>query len=280
MEITAKQKGILRLTESALMIAFGTVLSELKLLSMPMGGTVTVMSILPLAIIAYRYGIRWGLISGAAYGLLQMILGMDNLRYGTNFLAVVCIILFDYMIAFASQGFAGMFRGKFHGNQSAELSLGIVVAGIFRYACHFISGWAVWGMWAPEGMPAWLYSLEYNALYMVPEVLITAFGAAVLSVFLDFTSRDITRRRRTEKAGAYHIGPFLLKAIGFISFIIGLIYTLTSLVYPLTAEDVPMPAFSSLLPVLLPTVLGGLLLFGIGHLLQHKQEQQDKQAKN
>ena len=91
------------------------------------------------------------------------------------------------------------FRGKLK-YQAAELAVGAVFAGALRFVCHFITGWTIWSVWAPEGMPAWLYSLGYNATYMVPEIIITAIGAALISLILDFQSPDITRRRAKETA--------------------------------------------------------------------------------
>ena len=68
-----------RLTESAIMLAFAAVLSEIKIIHMPYGGSVTAFSMLPLILIAYRYGVKWGLVTSATYGLIQLLLGMDNL---------------------------------------------------------------------------------------------------------------------------------------------------------------------------------------------------------
>ena len=85
--------NILRLTESAVMIALATVLSNIKFFEMPMGGSVTAFSMLPIVLIAYRYGLKWGLFTGGVYGVMQMLLGMHNLKYGTSILAVLVIIL-------------------------------------------------------------------------------------------------------------------------------------------------------------------------------------------
>ena len=148
-----RKKTILRLCESAIMIALATVLSMIKFANLPFGGSVTLCSMLPLVLIAYRYKWKWGLLTGVVYGLVQMVLGANNLSYGTSALAVILIILFDYLVAFGVMGFAGIFRDKFH-NQPLEIALGAFVACALRYICHFISGWAVWKMWAPEGQPA------------------------------------------------------------------------------------------------------------------------------
>ena len=84
---------VLMLTESAAMIAFATVLSIVKIVDMPYGGSVTACSMLPLLIIAYRYGTKWGLLTSFTYGVIQMFLGMDNLTYATSFWAAGAYIL-------------------------------------------------------------------------------------------------------------------------------------------------------------------------------------------
>lgn len=114
------------------MIALATVLSMIKFANLPFGSSVTLCSMLPLVLIAYRYKWKWGLLTGVVYGLVQMVLGANNLSYGTSALAVILIILFDYLVAFGVMGFAGIFRDKFH-NQPLEIALGAFVACALRY---------------------------------------------------------------------------------------------------------------------------------------------------
>lgn len=188
------QKPILRLTESALMLALSVILSLIKLTDLPFGGSVTLFSMLPVVIIAYRYGTSWGLLTGFVSGLLQMLLGMSNLKYGTTPLAVVAIILLDYIIAFGAQGLGGLFRKLPH--QGIGLAIGGGLACVIRYLCHVLSGVTVWKDFAPEGMNLYAYSFGYNATYMVPETLITMLGALLISLVLDFRSKNITRPLR------------------------------------------------------------------------------------
>ena len=86
---------VLRLVESALLLAIATVLSMIKLLDMPYGGSVTACSALPILLIAYRHGTGWGLFTGLVYSLLQLLLGMNTLSYCTTPLSVVAVILLD-----------------------------------------------------------------------------------------------------------------------------------------------------------------------------------------
>lgn len=265
--VNQKRGNVLRMTETAVMIAFATVLSEIKIVNLPFGGTVTAFSMLPLILIAYRYGTRWGLLSGFVYSLLQMMLGMDNLRYGVNFLAVAAIILFDYVVAFTALGLAGLFRDKIK-NQGLALAAGVVFVSILRYLCHFVSGWAVWSVWAPEGMPAWLYSLGYNASYMVPECLITAVGAVLISFVLDFSSTDITRRGREADAKPKNNSAIAAKLAGFGLIAAGVLYDVFAAVNVLMAEtETEMPK-EALLAVLAVCVVAGVLLIAIGEIVQ------------
>ena len=63
------------LVECALMIAIGTVLSNIKLFTMPNGGSVTLLSMLPFVLVSFRHGVKWGLFTGFVNGCLQMLLG-------------------------------------------------------------------------------------------------------------------------------------------------------------------------------------------------------------
>ena len=140
---------VLMLTESAVMIAFATVLSIVKIVDMPYGGSVTACSMLPLLIIADRYGTKWGLLTSFTYGVIQMFLGMDNLSYATSFWAAIAIILLDYFVAFVVLGLGGLFR-KITKTQGQALCAASVVTGFLRYLCHTISGCTVWaGMALP-----------------------------------------------------------------------------------------------------------------------------------
>lgn len=247
---------ILRLTESAVMIALATVLSNIKFFEMPMGGSVTAFSMLPIVLIAFRYGVKWGTFTGAVYGMMQMLLGMHNLKYGTSLWAVLVIILFDYIVAFGVLGAGGLFRDRVK-NQAAALALGSVAASFLRFACHFVSGWVVWGVWAPEGMPAWVYSVTYNAYYMVPEAVLTAIGLALMSAYLDFTSENITRRFAKAEVSPRNNTALACKLTGVSTVAVGVLYAIGEALAVFTAADAEVDKLQLLL------VLGGALLIGV-----------------
>lgn len=166
----------LRLTESAVMLALGFILSLLKIIDMPFGGSVTAFSMLPIIIIAYRYKTPWGLLVGLTASLLQMIMGIKNLTYATSAGAVIAIILLDYVVAFTAMGLGGIFRGRIK-NQGASLAAGALTACVLRYICHVISGCTVWAGVSIPDTDGLLYSLAYNAAYMIPETVVTVVGA-------------------------------------------------------------------------------------------------------
>lgn len=187
-----RNKTTLRLTESALMLAFATVLSLIAIVQLPYGGSITACSMLPILLIAYRHGTVWGVFTGLAYGVMQLLLGMNNLTYGTSIGAVAAILLLDYLIAFACLGLGGVFRKVFP-QQSSALVAGTVLASIARYICHVISGCTVWAGVSIPDKDGLIFSLAYNATYMLPEMLVTIVGALYLSKVLDFRAETITR---------------------------------------------------------------------------------------
>lgn len=189
------KKRILKIAESSVMLALATVLSMITFFSLPAGGSVTPFSMLPVLIIAYRYGMKWGFGVGVVYGLIQMMLGLNNLSYATNALAGVCIILFDYLVAFGVIGFGGLFRKM--KNQAVGFSLGVAVACVLRFLCHFLTGVTVWADYTGGIWNTIVFSLTYNGSYMLPELVITAIVGAILMSVLDFRSERLGPIKRS-----------------------------------------------------------------------------------
>ena len=185
-----KSKNRIRiLTECSIMIALSTVLSIIKLIELPYGGSVTVASMLPIVIIATRHGTPTGLCAAFAAGAIQLLLGLNNLSYFTTWYSVVAIIFLDYIIAFAVFGLSGIFR-RIMSNQGLSMLVGALFASIARYVCHVISGATVWAGLSSPDSAALLYSLGYNATYMIPETVVLLISVAYIGASLDF-SREI-----------------------------------------------------------------------------------------
>ncbi|WP_283673340.1 energy-coupled thiamine transporter ThiT [Butyricicoccus sp. Marseille-Q5471] len=166
------------LVECALMIAIGTVLMMVKIYELPNGGSVTLVSMLPFVLVSFRHGPKWGMITGLACALLQMMTGWYAPPAGTV-LAYFGMIMLDYIVAFTMLGTACVFAKPFK-NRMAGVVVGTAVVCLIRFLCSFLSGFLIWGSIVTDGMGAVIYSLGYNASYMVPETILTTLTAAVL----------------------------------------------------------------------------------------------------
>ena len=189
---TKGKNRVRKLVECAVMIALASALSFFPILKMPYGGSVTFASMLPIILIAYRNGIGWGLGSGFAFAFIQQMLGLDNLSYVSTWQSVLAVIILDYALAFVVLGLGGIFRGKLK-NQSAEMVLGTVFVCALRYLCHVISGATVWAGISIPTKAALIYSIGYNATYMLPEVIVTAVVAYYVASMIDFRKEKIGR---------------------------------------------------------------------------------------
>ena len=190
-----------RLTFSAILIALGTILSLIQPFSLPQGGGITLFSMLPVIIIAYRYGVKWGMVSSLTYAVLQMVVGFKTVSgffVGDSKMALPAALascVLDYIVAYGVLCLGGLFR---KGNDpAASLCLGSVVAVFVRYLVHILSGAILFGTWAEwfftdamggefgaEVLSSYsgfglslFYSVIYNGLYMIPEIILTAIGA-------------------------------------------------------------------------------------------------------
>lgn len=162
------------LAYAGICIALSFALSYVKFFSMPMGGSVTLASMLPLMIYAYIFGVKRGVYAGIIYGVLQFIQNPSPYQWMQ--------ILLDFPVAFASLGLAGLGKKmKFlKGNALLELIFGMTVACLFRYAAHVVSGYFVFYEWATMDN-ALLYSLVYNSVVLVDLAIDVVCGALLLS---------------------------------------------------------------------------------------------------
>lgn len=213
-----------KLTESGLMLALTTILSLIAIAKLPYGGEITFASMLPMIIISYRYGFLWGLLTGATYGVIVMLIGLNNLSYATSALALVAIILIDYLLAFSSVTAGAFFRRM--KDQRIALALAALTACGLRYLFHVISGCTVWAGLSIPTADAFFYSIIYNATYMLPETIITFVAAVFLGASLDFRTSRLTalRRKKTPKPVAVMTAVSGLMMIGVVATIIALVF--------------------------------------------------------
>ena len=196
-QINARFEKSRKLVECALLVAIASILSIIKLAQMPYGGSVTLASMLPLILIAYRHGLGWGLGSGFVYGIIQQLLGLKNLSYVTTWQSVLAVILLDYLIAFMVLGFGGVFRKIFR-KQNLALTVGALLGSALRYLCHVIAGATVWAGLSIPTAAALNYSLVYNATYMLPETIILVIIAFYLGSLIDFRAERPVRMSAAE----------------------------------------------------------------------------------
>ena len=201
-----------RITESAMLLAVAIVLelvAKLFIPEQPFGGQITIVSMLPVVLISYRHGVRWGLVASCTYALLEMALGAKNVAAaflpgyfgdGTMILKAILMCLLDYVVAFTVLCLGGVFRNRIR-KPGLSLLCGSLVALGARYLTHIasgcilFSGWAEW-FFTQEGFPAWgaqlvealspeglglVYSAVYNGMYMIPEMIFTAVAAVLLA---------------------------------------------------------------------------------------------------
>ena len=172
------------MVEGAVVLALSIVLSFVRPIRLQWGGSVTLVSMMPLCLFSIRYGVLKGVCIAFLYSLFQFAQGLSGglLGYGLSPVMLLCCIVFDYLLAYTSIGFAGVFR-KYGGKGRV---LGIVFALSLRFAIHIISGVVVWKsvgqLWNSKLFidNSLLYSFVYNGAYMLPEILLTTVFAVVL----------------------------------------------------------------------------------------------------
>ncbi len=143
-----KRSSLQYAAESALCIALAIVFSQIKLFHLPQGGSVT-LEIVPLIVLARRWGVCRGVMAGAVTGILRMILG--------GYVVHPLQGALDYPLAYAALGLTAI------GNRSW---LGVLIGGVARIVCHVASGVIFFASYAPEGLNPLVYSLAYNAGFM------------------------------------------------------------------------------------------------------------------
>ncbi len=199
-----------KLVTTSMLLAAAVMLSLIKLFELPFGGTVTPASMMPVILIAYIYGTRWGVFSALVFSILQLVTGMGTVSAfflpgdeQMPIMSAILICMIDYVAAYTVLGVSGIVRGR-HKNDITSLVLGCVLACILRCIMHIVSGALFFGAWAEwffsdstglsqiaalRGFCTWvmghfsgaqlsiLYSAIYNLAYMIPETVITVLAS-------------------------------------------------------------------------------------------------------
>ena len=179
----AGSSRIRTLVECALMVALAVVIDLIPMPKWPNGGSVSI-KVIPLIFVAYRHGVKWGLGSSFVFSILTMLFGISEPPV-SNFAYYAAMILLDYVLAYTVMGLADLFAKPFGKHKLVGYGVGAVCVNLLRFLCSFLSGWIVWGVYAPEGQPAWLYSLLYNGGYMLPNAVLCAIVIVLLCAFVN-----------------------------------------------------------------------------------------------
>ena len=150
----------------ALMLALTIVLHQLRIFHMPQGGSVTLGAMVPLLFLTYRYGAGIGCLAGFVYGMINLM--------QDAFIVHPLQVLFDYPLPYMALAIAAAVPGRIY--------LGAALAFAARFLCHYISGVVFFGSYAPPDTSPYLYSLVFNATYLVPEAVICLLLLRILPV--------------------------------------------------------------------------------------------------
>jgi len=172
------RKRLQFLLEVSILGAISLILDKIGF-SFPQGGAIT-LSMLPIIVMAFRWGLAGGVLTGFVSGLLQAITG------GTVFTPLQAFL--DYFVAYPLVGVAALtgswlVRSQLKGSKrgvTTAIIIGTALGGLLRYLIHFISGIVFFGSYAPEGTAVWKYSLIYNGSYMIPAMILSAMVAVLL----------------------------------------------------------------------------------------------------
>jgi len=215
----SNRENILKISTGGICLALAFVLSQLKLFEMPMGGSVTPASTLPIIVYGVAFGPVWGFIIAFIFSLLQLIGG---------WLVTPFQVLLDYTIGYTALGFAGFAamktadRAKLHGALSRFRGTSVLkilaftlVAYIVRWLGSVASGVIFYADYAAEAGydSALIYSMVYNGSFLLADLAILAIVLVVLYMVLP-SSREDTTLFAVKKYTAEFIGTFVLVFVG------------------------------------------------------------------
>ena len=184
-----KNKRVLMLVEIGVMVAFAYVLMLFRVGRMPQGGSIS-LQMLPIFVIALRWGGLPGMVAGLLFGLVKLLFD--------PYIVHPVQMLLDYPLAFAAIGVAGFLKEK-------PLA-GILAGGAGRFLMHFLAGVIFFGSLAPENMSPIIYSMVYNITYMGPEIIIALLTAPL-----------VLRRLQPDHAAELDLKNNLIEIVSFVA---------------------------------------------------------------
>ncbi|SFJ61681.1 energy-coupled thiamine transporter ThiT [Thermoflavimicrobium dichotomicum] len=178
-------KKLVTLIEVAIMAAIAVVFDKMTIYQAPYGGSVT-LSMVPIVMVALRRGMWPGIACGVITGVLQLIT--------EGYVVHPVQAILDYPVAYGVLGVAGWVLLKESQPRNAKMlrsGFGILMAGLSRTLAHFLSGIIFFASMAPKGQSPYLYSLIYNAAYMIPNMII----AFIITLILIYTAPQLVHRQ-------------------------------------------------------------------------------------
>lgn len=139
-----------RMIVIALFSAMAFVLSFIKILAMPQGGSINLLPMLPIMLIGILYGTKEGVTCGLIFGALSLMTG--------GHIVSIAEAILDYVFANIVLGLAGI-AGR---EKKSHILVGSLLAIFLSVMCNIISGVYFYGMYAPPEMNLWWYSIIYN----------------------------------------------------------------------------------------------------------------------
>ena len=162
------------ITEIGIAIALATILNFIPLWKMPQGGSIS-LEMLPIFLVALRWGGKSGLLAGFTYGLVQLIVN--------PYVIHPVQLIMDYPLPYMLLGLAGFFSiNKNNGSDISYFSLlmAMLTGGIARFIVHILSGVIFFSSYAPESQNVWIYSIIYNGSYLLPSLILCFIIISVL----------------------------------------------------------------------------------------------------
>ncbi|MDM5225519.1 energy-coupled thiamine transporter ThiT [Cytobacillus sp. NJ13] len=175
-----KKLSLTAMIEASFFAAFAIILDFLPSIKLSPSISISA-AMIPIFILAFRWGFKVSFIAGLLWGILQIAMG-------DAWIATPLQAFIEYFVAFACIGFAGLFYLPIQ-NQlrsgNKKKALGWVILAVFagslaRYFWHFIAGVFFFGSYAPEGMSPVLFSFLANGATMLGAAILCSILAALI----------------------------------------------------------------------------------------------------
>lgn len=168
-------QDIRALCEGAICVAMAMVLSFFEANPIWIQGGSIDLVMIPLILYAVRWGWGRGVGAGLVFGTLKYFVGAV---FAVDWVSII----FDYSVAYAAVGLAGLLK-----NRDKQVWLAAIVGGVARFIVHYISGVTVYARWMPDefmGMAMtspFFYSALYNGGYMLPSTILAVLACVALA---------------------------------------------------------------------------------------------------